>query len=981
MTRQNQSSSSTCECDDPTEGLGCLFVDTVQQGRIDEGQTPAKRPVFLRLHGVAYGRLEVRNDLPQELAVGLFANCGNGYDAWVRFSSDIPDGEPDYQSTCGIGIKLFGVPGEKPLGPQTDATTADILMQNFPVFFVDNAKEMCNFTRASLDGTGDDWLADHPRTDRILKEMAQEVPTVLGIDYWSVIPFRLGENHYCKYKLEPECPPHPGRSDYDDPTYLEKDLHHRLQQCEARFKLLIQVQTNDEQMPLDQATVPWSETDSPPVHAATLILPVQDTHNRGQAEYGEQLAFNPWRVPEANVPVGSIADVRKVVYQQSADLRRNVNGQTVGEPREPRPAETYPATRDTHIVRAAIHPAIGVARIGNSPDGYYIGPEVADPGPTVDGQHRDANGAIQRQAARFRIYGYNAAGEVVGELGAGDADIRWTVHVANRKAAWYRFAKALDIPSAQGSKTPRRNPNITGDARETLVIDPGPRSISGADAQGPEYAFDSGTFLGTKVYLGELRTDCEGRLLFLGGRGVSASPSDAPIYDPSDPGSFNNADGWYDDTSDGSVHAEVSIDGRAIPVDGAWVVTAPPNFAPDVIGWRTLHDMLTDCYVEAGRLPYPETISFTRDVYPVLQRMTGLQWVNKGFDAMFGYDGPLNLEDAGTVRKLADPGTTYEALRRTVLNVYRGETVKGPNRGPWPWIYGDAFENEPDPTSPRVNLMLPNVKYRILKQWVDGDFVNDWNPNATLPKRIEDLPLEAQPDALDRAALHYCLADAFHPGCELTWPMRHNSLYRAPFRIREKRDGVAPNDYGADLTPEIALRVDGPLYEQSPGDLTRWMAMPWQTDTAFCRSGYDHEYDPYVPTYWPARVPNQVLTVEDYAVVMDQNRPREERLAAFHRRADWLRGLPIDPIEAMLHMVKHFDGQGIIEARPGLPDDPDFPPMIWVEDLPGDCATSADKQTAKARLEAKHKPGSLSEAGWESEAHCEAFRRVKRWNA
>ena len=31
--------------------------------------------------------------------------------------------------------------------------------------------------------------------------------------------------------------------------------------------------------------------------------------------------------------------------------------------------------------------------------------------------------------------------------------------------------------------------------------------------------------------------------------------------------------------------------------------------------------------------------------------------------------------------------------------------------------------------------------------------------------------------------------------------------------------------------------VGGPLYFQAPGDLSRWMAVPWQTDTSSCRSG------------------------------------------------------------------------------------------------------------------------------------------------
>ena len=66
---------------------------------------------------------------------------------------------------------------------------------------------------------------------------------------------------------------------------------------------------------------------------------------------------------------------------------------------------------DSTIVRAAIHPGIGVARVGNSPEGYYIGPEVLDPPPMTPGELRDPQGALKREAARFRIYGYNAAGD------------------------------------------------------------------------------------------------------------------------------------------------------------------------------------------------------------------------------------------------------------------------------------------------------------------------------------------------------------------------------------------------------------------------------------------------------------------------------------------------------------------------------------------------------------------------------------------
>jgi hypothetical protein len=73
---------------------------------------------------------------------------------------------------------------------------------------------------------------------------------------------------------------------------------------------------------------------------------------------------------------------------------------------------------------------------------------MIDPPPQPRDYYRDSVGALKREAARFRIYGYNAAGLVVRELISENADINWSVHVANRKAQWYQFQAALDIPDA-----------------------------------------------------------------------------------------------------------------------------------------------------------------------------------------------------------------------------------------------------------------------------------------------------------------------------------------------------------------------------------------------------------------------------------------------------------------------------------------------------------------------------------------------------
>lgn len=927
-----------CGCDrDPIEGLKQLFVDYFQGAGLAAGRDPATRPVFLRLHGVARGTFVINPDLPADLRIGVFGQQAE-YPAWVRFSSDVQPGLPDLKGTVGVGIKLFGVDGPKIMEPDQDATTHDFIFQNYDVFFVDTAKDMCEFTCQSLNGKFDDYVKAHPITGQILDDMEIVVDSALATPYWSVLPFRFGQGRYVKYKLEPESAPDGPPPDFDDPFYLRADLHARLAAGEARFRFLVQFQTNEQEMPLDRATVRWSEQESPPIHVATLVLPQQDLGARNQSAYGENLAFNTWHALAEHEPVGSLADARKVVYRASAEVRRNFNAIPLGEPVEPRPAEwhpgvPYPPGKDTRVVRAAIHPAIGVARVGNSPRDFFIGPEVIAPEPLEPGAYRDCDGALKRQAARFRIYGYNAAGEVVGELTADKADIRWTAHVANRKAAWYQWTMALDVPEAAGSKVPLRNAKVAGAQRDGLIIDGGPRSIAGKGTHGAEYQF-RGTFQGAGVYLGEIQTDAAGRLLFLGGHGVSASPSASPIYDPSQENAFINADGWYDDISDGPVTAEVNIEGRGIPTEPAWMVTAPPNYGPDVIGVRTLYDLLLDLYIEAGWAVFPRRISFRDDVYPILHRLTNLQWVNRGFAVQFGRGGPNDFEDPEYLAKLSrDPAAggfdIYKELRRQVLNSFRNPEGTDNNPLPWPWIYGDAMDIPPAAT-PRQNASISPTQFQILRAWAAGQFEPDWDQPRQVPRSIDQVPLADQPAMLDRAALEFCLADAFHPGCEVTWPIRHLSMFSSPFRIRHRPAGEPEPDYGPTLTPEIALSRGGPLHAQGPGDLSRWMGLPWQADTGFCRSGYDTDYDPFVPTFWPARVPNQILTEPNYRIVVDPGEPRERRIAAYTARMVWTAPLTGSVAGQMEQMVRIFGDMGLVEVRPGVPDDPDFPPTMMV---------------------------------------------------
>ncbi|MES2205443.1 MAG: LodA/GoxA family CTQ-dependent oxidase [Pseudomonadota bacterium] len=595
---------------------------------------------------------------------------------------------------------------------------------------------------------------------------------------------------------------------------------------------------------------------------------------------------------------------------------------------------------DEKIVSAKIHPSIGVARVGNSrkEDGYYIGPQVPMPLPKKPGEYRDATGALKREVAQFRIYGYDASGSVVRELSMDEStQIEWTVELANHKSAWYNFELALDIPeAATAPATKLRNANVKD--RKTLSIMPGKRSIHTPATQGDEYHFSGGKFIDIEVPLGELRTNQKGQLLVFGGHGKSAS------IDGQAPTTFANNDGWYDDTSDGPVTARVVLNGRAVEVAPAWVVVAPPNYGPQQKAVRTMYALMTDVAINAGQLPAPTKPSFQHDILPILKALCDLQWMNAGFAAGFGYGMPQYFLDPVYLQRLSMPGDTYAELRRTVANAFRNPSDNDISMKPWPWVYGDAM-NVPMPPVKNAMNALTTTQLALLEYWVQGQFESDFNPEQPLFESIDQVPLEQQPAMLDKASLEFCLADAFHPGCEMTWPVRHATMYSEPYRWRHREASNPEPDYGSTLTSQEALSYNGPLYAQFAGSITRWMAIPWQTDTASCRSGYDPQYDPYLPTFWPARVPNQVLSEENYQKVIDTSLSREERLAAFQERSDWDRTLGVGYANQLANMINGFSNMGIVEVRTGVLQDADFPPVMQVEDRGGQDMTPAERET------------------------------------
>jgi hypothetical protein len=531
---------------------------------------------------------------------------------------------------------------------------------------------------------------------------------------------------------------------------------------------------------------------------------------------------------------------------------------------------------ESKIEKVAIAPAIGIARLGNSPQEYFLGPETPGTAPRPSGGFKDKAGRIKRQGARFRVYGIDGDGSVVCELTADNADIEWSVELANTKASFFEF---------HGRFGPRDIPrNRLESDRSSLEIRPGPRAITGRNKRGAQYQFDTGRFRGTIVPLGELLTDEDGRLIVLGGFGHSACvPAGALITN------YANNNGWHDDTSDGPVHATVTLkDGRRLSASPSRVLCVPPKYVPELENVITLHDVLEYSWFGDGAIP--KTVSFTQHVYPILWRLSGYPWVNGLAYRGHGPGKGGDLLGERLLQKIASNAEVDRPLRQRIFERIRNPDLPLDSQAAkdqatyqfMPALAGD--NNGPAVGDPTQWLRLRPSQYAILKAWAEGRFVSDWTAHSAPGPELKDLPLHEQPPALTRAALLPCVGGAFYPGIEMTYIAEDKTFFDEPYR----------------------LRSDIPA-----GGITCYMACPWQADFYECNTAW-----------WPIARPDDVVTESEYRrVVLEPPGPDD---ASLHPPEG---GCSVDTLELMadrLSLREPWD-RGLVEfpanAAPGSEGD------------------------------------------------------------
>ena len=243
------------------------------------------------------------------------------YDAWIRYSSGNTLVQKDSKNDArGMAIKLMGVPGRKLMEDDgvPHAETQDFVMMNATQFFILNLPEYLVFTQYLGEGSNYGYFLGgftpdlpqknwskifnfsnyHPREMMLaLKTLKPPPDSLLNTPYYSVSAYKLGAENVVKYSARPCADAKAADVDRSGPNFLRDEMTAHLKDRDACFEFMVQLQVPGKNMPVEDTTVEWSESDSPFVPVARIEIKKQSfVENQ---ETCENLSYNPWHsLPE-----------------------------------------------------------------------------------------------------------------------------------------------------------------------------------------------------------------------------------------------------------------------------------------------------------------------------------------------------------------------------------------------------------------------------------------------------------------------------------------------------------------------------------------------------------------------------------------------------------------------------------------------------------------------------------------------------------
>jgi len=339
--------------DETIDGIIASMSHESEKVAAREGHTV--RASHAKASAVLKGTLRVMEGLPPELAQGLFAAPGS-YDVAVRLAQGPGENLPDRVSTHrGMAIKVFGVDGPKLPGHE-NGTTQDFVLATGPVFPNADAAAFLGAIKGLEKGAGgtmpDAVKAAVSATAGALNKVVKAVtggdsplldffghaPRHPLVDcYYSQAALRYGD-HVAKIVAVPVSPGQEalGRDPLDtsdNPDTFRDAAVSYFRGQDAEFEIRVQLCTNLETMPVEDASVQWSEDESPYRPVARLVLPRQEAMSEARhAFFNDRMSFRPSHSLAAHRPLGSLMRARLRTYQALAAFRQGRNGDRAVEP-------------------------------------------------------------------------------------------------------------------------------------------------------------------------------------------------------------------------------------------------------------------------------------------------------------------------------------------------------------------------------------------------------------------------------------------------------------------------------------------------------------------------------------------------------------------------------------------------------------------------------------------------------------------------
>jgi len=324
-----------------------------------EGQTTeerygrAVRTSHAKSHGLLKGELHVLPGLPEALRQGLFADA-KSYPVIARLAT-VPGEFLDDRKVStprGMALKVLGVEGQRLSGHES-TTTQDFVFDTGKVFPSPGPKAFLATIKLLQKATPAPEILKQAvsvasrATNAIFHAVGSDSPNLdffghpkympLAESYYSQAPFRYGD-YIAKFRIRPVTPSLVAHAEEkldlgENEDALRYVVADHLRQEGAEYEIAVQLCTDLDKMPIENAHAEWPEDESPYLPVARLVFAPQDAFTEARREFvDEQLSFNPAHSLEAHRPLGGLNRARLAAYTPMAAARRNRNGQPLSEP-------------------------------------------------------------------------------------------------------------------------------------------------------------------------------------------------------------------------------------------------------------------------------------------------------------------------------------------------------------------------------------------------------------------------------------------------------------------------------------------------------------------------------------------------------------------------------------------------------------------------------------------------------------------------